>query len=80
MDLLNLLSAVILFSFLASILMLFRFSRYIRLLSGNHWTLEPEETKRYQAKARASLKSAGILAAACVVFIILAFIISCFQG
>lgn len=44
--------------FLASIFMMWRFSKYTRILINNK-RLEPEEQERYRKKAQVSLGAAG---------------------
>lgn len=60
--------------FLGSIIMMFRFAKYCRLLS--RWNLDQETADRYQAGAQRSLVSAGVLLGGCVLFIILDIIFS----
>ena len=53
------LSRLITLGFLGSIFAMFRFARYCRLL--NSWDLEPEEAKRYQARAQRWLAAIGAM-------------------
>ncbi len=54
-----LLSRLITLGFLGSIFAMFRFARYCHLL--NSWDLEPEEVKRYQARAQRWLATIGAM-------------------
>ena len=62
------------FSFLGSIFLLYRFSRYSRFLSRS-WKMDPEEAKRYEARARSALVGAGVLMAVCALSLVLAAIL-----
>ncbi|MEY8386252.1 hypothetical protein AALC17_03010 [Oscillospiraceae bacterium 38-13] len=72
------LTRLIAFGFLGSILAMSRFSRYCRLL--NRWDLEPEEAERLQARARWWLTAAGVLLSTAALSIVLLAIISYFPG
>ena len=61
------------FWFLASIFMMWRFSKYSRILI-NQKGLEPEEQERYRKKAQIALGAAGGFLAMTVLNIILAAI------
>ena len=62
------LSRLIAIGFLGSVLAMFRFGKYCRLLNGRD--LEPEETERYQARARIWLAATGVLLGTAVLSII----------
>ena len=66
------LSRLIAFGFLGSILAMFRFSRYCRLL--NRPFLEPEAARRYQARARWWLAAAGALLGLAALSIVAGFL------
>ena len=55
--------------------MMFRFSKYCRLLS-KRWALDQETADRYQAGAQRSLAAMGVLLGGCVAAIILKALIS----
>nr|WP_326125415.1 hypothetical protein [uncultured Oscillibacter sp.] len=57
--------------FVASIFMMWRFSKYSRILIHNK-SLEPEEQARYRKKAQMALGAAGSFLALSVLCIILA--------
>ena len=57
--------------FVASIFMMWRFSKYSRILINNK-KLDPEEQVRYRKKAQAALGAAGIFLGLSVLIIILA--------
>lgn len=59
--------------FLASIFMMWRFSRYSRILINNR-RLAPEEQTRYRKKAQVALTAAGGFLALCALNIILAIL------
>lgn len=60
--------------FLASIFMMWRFSKYTRILI-NQRRLEPEEQERYRRKAQVALGAAGGFLALTALSIILAAIL-----
>ena len=70
-----LLSSLAALGFLGSILMMFRFSKYCRLLN-KRWELDRETADRYQAGAQRSLAAMGVLLGGCVAAIILKALIS----
>ncbi len=59
--------------FVASIFMMWRFSKYSRILINNK-KLDPEEQARYRKKAQAALGAAGSFLALSVLSIILAIL------
>lgn len=56
-----LLSKLIIIGFFGSVIAMFRFGTYCRLLYSPKRRLEPEEEERYQAGARRWLAATGIL-------------------
>ncbi len=59
--------------FVASIFMMWRFSKYSRLLAGSK-RMDPEEQARYRKKAQVAIGAAGGFLALCVLSIILALL------
>ena len=57
--------------FAASIFMMWRFSKYSRILI-NHKNLKPEEQERYRRKAQVALGAAGSFLALSVLSVVLA--------
>lgn len=67
------LSRLIAIGFLGSVVAMFRFSKYCRLL--NLRDLEPEEAERYQVRAQRWLAAAGGLLGMAVLSVIAGFIL-----
>lgn len=67
------LSRLVAIGFLGSIVGMFRFGKYCRLL--NSFNLEPEEAERYQARARRWLAATGCLLGVAVLSIIVGCVI-----
>ena len=67
------LSRLIAIGFLGSVLAMFRFGKYCRLL--NNWDLEPEEMERYQARARMWLTATGVFLGTVVLSILAGIIL-----
>lgn len=69
-----LLSRLIAIGFLGSIVAMFRFGKYCRLLNSRR-QMEPEELERFQARARLWLAAAGGLLGMAVLAIIVGIIL-----
>jgi len=67
-------SKLIAIGFWGSILAMFRFGKYCRLLNGGP-DMDPHDAELYQAKARAWLKAAGGLLGLSILSIIISIIL-----
>jgi len=67
-------SRLIAFGFWGSILAMFRFGKYCRLLNGGP-DIDPQDAERYQAKARGWLMAAGGLLGLSILSIIICIIL-----